>query len=67
MDNTAPKMSLVKPAIAKKSDTILQRIQSRRSKELILAFCGQAGSDIPRVIEKVKSELVVRYGYHSCI
>jgi deoxycytidylate deaminase len=42
---------------------ISELLEQRRSKELIIAFCGPAGSGIKNVVEAVKNELETTYKY----
>lgn len=43
--------------------SITERMQARRSKEIVIAFCGPVGSNITNVIDALKNELLSHYDY----
>lgn len=49
--------------ISKTSQSVIEKIKTRRAKELVIAFCGPVGSGIKDVVDKVKSELETTYKY----
>ena len=43
--------------------SLSSKLKERRSKEIVLAFCGPVGSNIPQIVDKVEEILKTRYRY----
>ncbi|HDZ02289.1 MAG TPA: hypothetical protein ENH52_12695 [Nitrospirae bacterium] len=60
----AKQAKLLKVVASQESDQSFSEIlQSRRSKEIVIAFCGPVGSKIPDVVDAVENTLHSQYRY----
>ena len=56
--------ALLQPVEANKIElSFSEKLKERRSKEVVIAFCGPVGSKIPDIVDKIEDILNSRYQY----